>query len=770
MHVTQKAKGVALLPTLRTMGVLPQWFETVTAYCLPYNMPETYSLDGMFARPCPERPRHGFVESRPIKGLKDLLDVYMEAKMADPKAEVLIMPTLSGNASGVLTDSSVTWAYKNDGATAGKGQQYIIPCTPGKLTSYLDRMSAYGAAGIKDSPYMEIVENSGAVTIVQLRDGPKVGRVRYNYVPTQRYIVSSVVIPTEEEVNDLLLWERRVNTMEEGTAIYCPGVSLSSHITVHGIAKGFAVITDPEAPKPVAGDALEPDSEQPPKLRRVHYRAMSKMFGKPMFCDRKSAIQASVSILHVMNEWGYEPYLLKLRVAGVSLMARILTAACIGEARHFYASGPGSINGSAPAIDWIMLDKSRVPLMKGSQTHGSRDMVFTRLLSINNMEILRSLIDQAVQDFEGPWRGAADAKDKNGDYVGSCSYGGPKWRDAARDTRNMIDAIFVFKDEPTEINWNKVVVYYNKAVNSVHNGGKLTSKFIADAYVDLSVTVPQFGLATPQVMEILCGPIQDAKIKVQKEAEKHINQGWNESADRRLKAEERRAQRIKDMHEAALQEEINSVSYYPCNYCQKPGASFTTTVYHPKDQMCMNHPDTDHAYVPNYTYSFLNSVHNKWFVVTAPPEKPRLYKCGLCTKKDGYSRWHPIANACDDTDKSIPTNCMTSSELSALYGVGKWATPYGISPLYTKKGEPPTKETYKELKKVLPVTINEVTPQSLVQYNNYLPECTCIDCMKVKLQKDMYANNLPAPTDNPEDPHYPKWEPLYNEDQDGGLE
>ena len=84
-----------------------------------------YTRSSGFARPCPVRPRHGFVDSRPYTGRGALKSIFLEAKEVDPEAELIIMPFLSGKFSGIITPNSLTIGQGHAGATAGTGSVHL---------------------------------------------------------------------------------------------------------------------------------------------------------------------------------------------------------------------------------------------------------------------------------------------------------------------------------------------------------------------------------------------------------------------------------------------------------------------------------------------------------------------------------------------------------------------------------------------------------------------------------------------------------------------
>ena len=114
---TQKARGIFLLAGMDS-GWLSQKASLITNESQVGTVP--WSDSAMFARPCPVRPRHGFVESRLVHNRAQLLGVWKEATQEDPEAEVILMPFLKAKGNAVVTAKMIAIGPGHDGATAGK--------------------------------------------------------------------------------------------------------------------------------------------------------------------------------------------------------------------------------------------------------------------------------------------------------------------------------------------------------------------------------------------------------------------------------------------------------------------------------------------------------------------------------------------------------------------------------------------------------------------------------------------------------------------------
>jgi len=539
---TQKARGIAALTGIRHW--VPEWVglpQGVTV--MPHQIINHWSLP-TFARPCPERPRHGFVESRRVSNVKELLEIFVEARIADPAAEVILMPQCTAKMSAVATDAGVTWGLGNDGVTAG-GRQWDIPCPNGALTKRIHLWSGQYREDIKGGAFLEIVEDKGTPTIVQVRDGPVIAKATGNFIPEKDYRVTHVIYLPNYESSNLLEWERKIQEAPKGSVLVLADTGLSSHFAVHGIVHNLAVITGPrddvthKVPDPISGeiirqpkvkvgDILQPDNGQPAKLRHKDYKAMRLMFRKGMPFARKEGAGFSTAVLHSMGSWGRERHLLALRVVGAVTMMRLLTAACVGEARHFHCRADRAT--AKPCVPWKTLMGYRLTANsdvegdgdwdrhedQGSGTHFAREQVFLKALAWPIAKLTR-LANAAREDLSGAW-GGCDAEDNRTKYdekgeiipvdmaVASqyqTGFGGPRWRVSAEVAVRLGKALEAFQKRPCEKTWAAVCARYNEGVNCAHNGGKLLDKFCDQSSIDLCAKVPQFGFISRMTYETI---------------------------------------------------------------------------------------------------------------------------------------------------------------------------------------------------------------------------------------------------------------------------
>ena len=169
---TQKARGVALIKS--NFGSFQ--FRT-RVKCLPFKLIQEESdiddpmfaiTEPLFARPCPVKPQHGFVDSRIVKDKKAAKRVFREALEADPKAEMLLMPLVKADFSAIWAPGLLSIGPGNDGATSGH-KSLGVRCTD--IPPIANHEALTIAAGIdqKAAPYLEFVGRQHATGVGERR-------------------------------------------------------------------------------------------------------------------------------------------------------------------------------------------------------------------------------------------------------------------------------------------------------------------------------------------------------------------------------------------------------------------------------------------------------------------------------------------------------------------------------------------------------------------------------------------------------------------------
>lgn len=363
---TQKVSG---LVALDRSGYQTPWYCVIRhedAVPLAIKRVERYISSwgerGAFARPCPVVPRHGFVDSRPVKNADDLLAAIREAKTEDEDAELLLMPFLDARFSAIWTPSSVSLGPGNDGATSGR-DAIQIPQQSDYMRYHKGEMLKSARVGDDQDPYVEVVVTmkkwepdnyerslgTHQVHLVQLRAGPKVGH-QTDYVPTKADVKRVIKVNGES----LLEWEKLVAGFGPGDVVWHPGGTLASHYSVHCMLNKVPVLISHE---PVVGDTLVPtdkleDYDMASCVRGL-MAGMSVRIGNKVEVDRAARktipvfideVGEGVRIAHLCwatHNAGFLRGTHSYQLGYVSaIMHRFGSAACIGEARHATAGGP----------------------------------------------------------------------------------------------------------------------------------------------------------------------------------------------------------------------------------------------------------------------------------------------------------------------------------------------------------------------------------------------------------------------------------------------
>lgn len=445
-----------------------------------------------FARPCPLRPRHGFVDSRPINDMGDWQALLADiAECDEPDCEVLCMPFINdGEFSAVITPGGIALGPGHDGATSGHNSFSIPTNSEGSATAsgvvgWWDDL-ARAKYGIENTPYFEIVNGmvdglSGKTNeIVQVRDGPEV-KLSDSHIP-KRMTVKNVV----EACGDLLEWETIVADLPRGTAVYHPGGNMSSHYAVHCAINKVPILC---ARKPVVGEVLVPDDSAPilteegaaeiallmPHAYKLVADSLKCVEGSAKFSDY---VKLGIGALHASTAWGSDHHLLKLRAVGAAAILLAAPSACLGEMRHWRTNGPGRHNQvyviTGKDTDDVTIIGRSTSIVKPCpsewiQMGGERAAAFTRTADAPIPFIASELLI-ARDEFNGGMWGN--------------QYGGTKWGTCTSVSIDLISAMGSFVSDPTVESWGKVLTKINTIVNTSHNTGSFLNKFVANEDFD----------------------------------------------------------------------------------------------------------------------------------------------------------------------------------------------------------------------------------------------------------------------------------------------
>ena len=381
----------------------------------------------LFARPCPTRPRHGFVDSRVVED-RAQLDAVMAATFAlEPEGEIILMKPIDAPASAILTPSSVVIGVGNDGATTGTGPQRVF--TLGSV--FPDYITDAARIAPGEVPYMEAVycRRNGEPALVQVRSGPATGGdPSRDYVPASQ--LAQYVVKAD---GDLVEWEAKVKNFPPQTVVWHPGGSRLSHYAAHVMARrDLAIVFSAECPTRKWLDASKEDA-----LPEYDRTALALGIARGLSVDLNAVERQS--LLNVMAVGVQNAANLRTGESAelfggcAAILLRMLAAACVGEYRH---------KRNSP-------DSGRC-----------RDNVYKRVLTEYRMR------DRAL--LRSAWQSFADSQWTSG-------YGGRPWATAAAKAVDLEAALFgVLRGD---VEPERLVSAAHRALNAAHNNGTLLDKF-----------------------------------------------------------------------------------------------------------------------------------------------------------------------------------------------------------------------------------------------------------------------------------------------------
>lgn len=434
---TQKAKGISVL---QANGLLAASYAQIAT--TPEEATAKANVVGLpcFARPCPITPRHGFVDSRPVETEADVLQVWSEAKAADPLAELILMPFISASHNMVWRPGMLSVGPGHDGATAGHDSISVM-LQPDYSQAWRDLATAAGCDLAKSDPFLEAVSGpADELVMTQIRAGVKGCPTAPNWNPSPFVIGEVITIDPayKEDPGAMLAWEETAGKLTpQHHVVYNPGGNLGDHWSVHAQLHGIAVVTD-FVPK--AGQLLDKMGIDlvPLDAEAIVWGFLGGLLGPsllPVTARRRAVACAVLGVHHGLRMGGDAGVYIGTSVA---LMLRLAQAALWGEARHKDAKG--------------------LP----------REQVYSSILDnwLHGRSKLKAKIDLF---FLSHWAGG---------------YGGPAWAACGQATAKLDAAMLTLIKQPTEANAKALLGCLNTVVNLAHNNGWWLNKFADTALFD----------------------------------------------------------------------------------------------------------------------------------------------------------------------------------------------------------------------------------------------------------------------------------------------
>lgn len=404
----------------------------------------------MFARPCPVRPRHGFVDSRVITSEKALVALVEETRSADPEGEIMLSSYIDAKWNAIWTPSMMTFGKGHDGATAGDANVLMIP-----LAGVYDR-EAFGGCAIAEGevPYIEWVgqqiHGGGTLPVAtQVRSGPAVTTTSRDFIP--RPVEVGEVIVFDPEMT-FLTWEALMEGAKDrpGVVVYHPNGSVCDHATVHARSRNIPIVTFPVA----VGDQLVPSGEvaTPNPLAVLDGIAL----GDTMKLDPNQLRPVVGAILlglhHSAALSGNDGKWIGVAAA---LMIRLGSMALRGEARH----------------EQSVKHKPR------------REAVYTRHVN-RSLTYHRAGVVRLLNTFRYGNFG-------HNAICASGGTGGMKWAACAASLIPLFNAIRALALKEDQESVQAIVRALNRSVNQAHNNGWWLNKFMEGRNIAMFHAIPE---------------------------------------------------------------------------------------------------------------------------------------------------------------------------------------------------------------------------------------------------------------------------------------
>jgi hypothetical protein len=413
MYRTQKARGVALLS--ERYGTLFKLYDPKA----DLDQADYFEYP-VFARPCPVRPRHGFVDSRIVNNAAELQKLGEEVLQQDPDGEIVIMPFIDAKFSGVLTNGLCAIGPGNDGVTAGRDGCFKFPMSPMKELLHLASIS-----GIEGAPYIEFVGK----LVVQLRDGPKAADSDGDsWIPKAENITR---LHKPGPYTTLLEWEQLVAGLGIGDAVYLPGHTMLSHHAVHAVCAGRPIFFGDNKPK-LPFNAVP--SSNIVRYTGEHITALRSGINHGTHVPLSTAITRKCAAFVATIAAHHGPSLLQsvngcfIIGLGASLMIRLGFSAVLGEWRHHQRI----------AVD--------------------RNIIYEKSLEANWRSQTDLIIDATWSFEHGKWKSG---------------FGGEPWAICAKAASGIAAEV------GNGNNVNHILRALNNAIHVAHNNGKWLDKFFS---------------------------------------------------------------------------------------------------------------------------------------------------------------------------------------------------------------------------------------------------------------------------------------------------
>jgi hypothetical protein len=452
-----------------------------------------------FMRPCPSKARHGFVESRPMRSVRDIIYIWREIMAQDKEGELLLCPRVSGEMSAVESVNILDVGFGNSGVTSGSSLVASVPLDQWatSLTLSTVRHVIAGLSPEENTRYIALTDqvipdpfqflwdednevprevvlewvfdHLHGWQVVQLRDIPASDGSTILRVPRSGW-------KAEHKKKDpcyppLELEEYLEKTAKPNTLFWVP--AMNSHQACqmlgagHAITNSWPLYCDAEIGKelPLVADDNPPQEESLKRFAKTLAGALvvsktsqgflnSSVAGEKVSSRR---IFTTIASDLAKNSRGLDINLRvnrKLLAAGIATMWRLSATACIGEARHWWTAGTSMAHQYKPSLVRRLWNINPTSLV---YTRPSRDCVYRKYTTKRLASIYIASLAARYTFKSGRW---------------ASGMGGKKWQRIADESINLYQLMYDFIKYASEENYLKLLKQYNVCSFLVHNGGE----------------------------------------------------------------------------------------------------------------------------------------------------------------------------------------------------------------------------------------------------------------------------------------------------------
>lgn len=463
---------------------------------LPYDTNIDHLVGrSIFARPCPTRPRHGFIESQTVTSKKAIEQLFVNIKRRDPSGEMILMYKATAKYSSVLTPFSYSVGSNNDGATSGNAVTIPLPNNP------ILNKSDLSLAGITETPYVEFVEHHGNLEPVQLRNGPKPIVADEDFIPYDIPKVENIIYCD----TDLIQYEFLIKNAPPNSVVYAPDKGMTSHYAAHAFANNIPFLTKPIHTYELYGSYLKANVDKDHTtsgdwskiaeyiqyyLNVPAYILLGSDFTSKSFCSSiANPVTFSITMGHlslICNKNNDKTN--QLIAKALTCFIATYIASLLGELRHYkehQKQYENAIKQTTESIPPCMYLPSK-------ESQESRGGTYRAALRYSVAEMWTRTPSIEV-DFMSPIWGHGT------------SYGGGRWASSTASMQRLQEKLLQFLKTPTRQLFNETISEWHTCINEEHNGGRILSKFICGYVFDLAANYPFKNLIQSGVTAFIAG-------------------------------------------------------------------------------------------------------------------------------------------------------------------------------------------------------------------------------------------------------------------------